>query len=108
MNKKSSFFAPEQYRLYQTITINQTYSPSLWSNRYEFRGPWLAVRFMKSVIDYEDKEYTKLNYQPFDEVWSYNEEDKVTFIARSDKTIFYIIYGVLNRSSYYWIKLQII
>lgn len=90
--QRSSFYAPEQYRLYQTATIDETYSPSLWSNRYEFRGPWLATRFMKSVITFEEKDYLMINYQPFEEVWSYNEEDKVTLIARSDKTVFYVIY----------------
>ncbi|GEL76247.1 DUF2812 domain-containing protein [Tenuibacillus multivorans] len=100
----SSLLIPKQYELKQSVKVpgvmwednSGTYSPTIWSHRYNVRTEWLAKQFIVTLK--EEKKPLSGNYKltksnKWDELWVYEEDDShFSFISRINNVVYYVEY----------------
>ncbi len=92
----SSILVPRQYQLRQRAEIdtNPSYNPSLWTKRYEVRFESIA-KLLVSLLMQEERHlgtYERKDHPTIDELWTIEEDNLTSFIARVGKDVFVVEY----------------
>lgn len=92
----SSFLVPRQYELRQSAEIakDNLYKPSIWAERYEVRTESIANAFVFTFVKERQYHgvYERKSHPNLDELWTIEQDDFTSFIARDGKDVYVVDY----------------